>query len=85
MSDMPNGQPKGQNNLDAGTPAYVDPKNDPSAGAQKSDQERPKSDGVDTSPVEVDPDVEAELKEASTNYVDPAVAEKPAAKTEAKK
>ena len=37
MSDMPNGNPPGQNNLDAGVERYVDVKNDPSAGTPKTD------------------------------------------------
>lgn len=37
MSDLPNGLPPGQNNLDAGAPAYVPPENDPSTNVPKDD------------------------------------------------
>jgi hypothetical protein len=39
MSDLPNGNPPGQNNIDATTEPYVPAENDPSAGAQKPHEE----------------------------------------------
>jgi len=76
MSDYPNGRPPGQNNLDAGSPQYVAPENDPSAGAQKPDEVRPKEDGVEVRE-EPDPAVQQELNEASRNVVEPSTAEPP--------
>lgn len=64
MSDFPNGQPPGQNNLDAGAEQYVPKSNDPSAGAQKPDELRPKEDGIEVKD-DTDPDVAKELKDAS--------------------
>lgn len=74
MSDYPNGNPPGQNNLHAGVEPYVKPENDPSAGAQKSDDQRAKEDGVEVRE-ETDPQVQQELAEASKNTVQPASVE----------
>lgn len=76
MSDFPNGRPPGQNNLDAGVEPYVKPENDPSAGAQKPDEDRPDTDGIEARDP-VDPDVQAELDDAAKNFVDPSSAPPP--------
>lgn len=74
MSDFPNGRPPGQNNIDATTPAYVDPKNDPSANAVKDDSEQPKESGIEVrEPVK--PEVQEELDKAAKNIVEPGSAE----------
>lgn len=76
MSDYVNGRPPGQNNLDAGSPAYVLPENDPSAMAQKSDDDRNPGDGIEPQD-EIEPEVQAELDEAVTNLVYPSTAASP--------
>lgn len=75
MSDEPNGTPPGQNNLHAGVERYVDPKNDPSAAAQKPDEERPKEDNLPETADEPSPEVQQELADASKNLVEPASVE----------
>jgi hypothetical protein len=74
MSDFPNGRPPGQNNLDAGVERYVPVENDPSAGAQKPDADRPKEDGI-VAKEPLDPKVQAELDQAAKNVVQPSTAE----------
>lgn len=64
MSDLPNGTPPGQNNLDAGVEPYVPLANDPSAGAQKPDELRQKEDGIEPKD-DTDPEVQKELDEAA--------------------
>lgn len=82
MSDFPNGRPPGQNNLDAGAPAYVPPENDPSAGAQKPDTERLPDDGIVPDTTELSPEVQAELDAASKNIVQPSTYVPPDAPTD---
>lgn len=77
MSDFPNGRPPGQNNLDATSPAYVPAENDPSAGAQKPDADRPKEDGIEVREDKTNDKVKQELEEASKNFVQPSTAEEP--------
>lgn len=77
MSDLPNGRPPGQNNLHAGTEPYVPKENDPSAGAQKPDEDRPKEDGIEVRNDETDEETKQELLEASKNIVQPSTAEEP--------
>ena len=74
MSDFPNGRPPGQNNLDATVERYVDPKNDPSATAQKDDHEWTKESGI--VPNQQGPNQEA-LNESGKNLVEPSSAEPP--------
>lgn len=86
MSDFPNGRPPGQNNLDAGVEQYVKSENDPSAGAQKPDEDRSKEDGIEVRKDEADPKVQAELDSAAKNPVAPSTAEhKPAPKPNERK
>lgn len=73
MSDFPNGRPPGQNNIDATTERYVDPKNDPSANAVKPDSEQHPESGIEAQD-ETDPKVQAELADASKNFVEPSTA-----------
>lgn len=75
MSDFPNGRPPGQNNLDATSPAYVLAENDPSAGAQKPDADRPKEDGIEVREDDTDEETKQELVEARKNIVEPSTAE----------
>lgn len=77
MSDFPNGQPPGQNNIDATTAPYVPKENDASAGAHKPDSERNKEDGIEARDDVVDDETKAELAEASKNVVEPSTAEVP--------
>lgn len=77
MSDLPNGQPPGQNNLHAGVEPYVPKENDPSAGAQKPDEDRPKEDGITVREDKTDDKTKQELVEASKNFVQPSTAEEP--------
>lgn len=74
MSDLPNGNPPGQNNLNAQTERYVPLANDASAGAQKPDELRPPEDGIEPRDTP-DPEVLKELREASKNFVEPSTAE----------
>lgn len=74
MSDLPNGTPPGQNNLDATAERYVPLANDPSATAQKPDELRAKEDGIEVRD-ETDPKVQQELDQASKTVVGPSTAE----------
>lgn len=77
MSDFPNGRPPGQNNLDAGTEQYVPKEHDPSAGAQKPDEDRPEEDGIEVREDDTDDETKQELRDAARNVVEPSTAEPP--------
>lgn len=71
MSDFPNGRPPGQNNIDAGAEQYVPAENDPSATAQKPDEDRSEDDGIEPVEDDTDDETKQELREAGRNIVQP--------------